>query len=531
MDLKLTYDQVAPFVARRKLPSRLVALLQNPHVCKVGRMISGDLKQLEAIAQPTLPFSGGLDLAAYAKARHVVSKANCSLGDLCAKVFGKRLNKNVSERTSIAWENRELTEAQINYAACDAYVSLLLYNELSKFSIPRALSAKPPASAPILLYHTDNTLVIAYGRLSALSNISEIDGIRLSARTVLLEVTEVLVPAAIISTHNKRALKDFGHPPFQLVALRSHVFHFDGLVFGMQSLEPGESTAEGAMKARVQPAAGIVADEGDRDESTGLGDILRNEVQGVDEGEGNLDSESATTIVTAEADVSSQSHGRTELSKVEPPKPEWDKTIRSRVLKDVFHVFNMLRLSTGHGLRKEFSRALRDAIFIPDQEDRVRISAWAATQKPPTTFEQLQAKRPDWLWRHCRRIIPPPSSLFPLVEKTFLTYGPLKDAATGLTLFGLQHWKTAKQILELIRQGFISDPPGIPLYTIICLDSAAGKLPIYRCSRGTNFTEGGVHTHLRSRLPTSGASVRHVNACLSDFVLQHNLRVSNFDII
>src|SRR6266545_7371113 len=99
-------------------------------------------------------------------------------------------------------------EAQINYAACDAYVSLILYHELSKFSIPRALSANPPASAPILLYHTDNTLIVAHGRLLAQSNISEIDGIRLSACTVLLEVTEVLVPAAIISTHGKRALQD-----------------------------------------------------------------------------------------------------------------------------------------------------------------------------------------------------------------------------------------------------------------------------------------------------------------------------------
>ena len=163
-------------------------------------MISSDLKQLEAIAQPSSPFIGDLDLAAYAKARHVVSKANCSLADLCAKVFRKRLNKNVPERTSTAWENRELTEAQINYAACDAYVSLMLYHELSKFSIPRALSPNPPALAPVLLYHTDNTLIIAHGRLSAQSNIPEIDGIRLSARTVLLEVTEVLVPAAIISS-------------------------------------------------------------------------------------------------------------------------------------------------------------------------------------------------------------------------------------------------------------------------------------------------------------------------------------------
>jgi hypothetical protein len=41
-----------------------------------------------------------------------------------------------------------------------------------------------------------------------------------------------------------------------------------------------------------------------------------------------------------------------------------------------------------------------------------------------------------------------------------------------------------------------------------------------------NFTEGGVHTHLRSKLPTSGVSIRHVNASLLDFVLRHNLCVS-----
>ena len=40
--------------------------------------------------------------------------------------------------------------------------------------------------------------------------------------------------------------------------------------------------------------------------------------------------------------------------------------------------------------------------------------------------------------------------------------------------------------------------------------------------------EGGVHTQLLSRLPTSGTSVRHLNACFADFVLVHNLRVSPF---
>jgi hypothetical protein len=130
-----------------------------------------------------------------------------------------------------------------------------------------------------------------------------------------------------------------------------------------------------------------------------------------------------------------------------------------------------------------------------------------------------------WLWRHCRRIIPPQKILYPLVEKVFRTFGPLKDATTGLPLFNSSNWKTAKNVLDLIRNGFVSDPPGISLYTTIGIDRKAGSLPIYRCARGTNFTEGGVHAHLRSHLPSSGASIRHVHACLLDFVLRHNLLV------
>ncbi|KAF8241017.1 hypothetical protein L208DRAFT_1229436, partial [Tricholoma matsutake] len=121
--------------------------------------------------------------------------------------------------------------------------------------------------------------------------------------------------------------------------------------------------------------------------------------------------------------------------------------------------------------------------------------------------------------------IPPLDVLFLLIEQLFATYGPLKDSSTNVLLFNHYNWKTERSILELVRQGYVSDPPGISLYTVISLDSKAGNLPIYRCSRGTNFTEGGIHTHLLSCLPLSGVSVYHLNACLCDFVLQHNLHV------
>ena len=84
---------------------------------------------------------------------------------------------------------------------------------------------------------------------------------------------------------------------------------------------------------------------------------------------------------------------------------------------------------------------------------------------------------------------------------------------------------SCKNILELVQKGFLSDPPGIPLYYQVGIDGKTG-LPLYRCMRGTNMTEGGVHTHLRSCLPTSGVSIHHVQCCLLDFILRHNLLVS-----
>ncbi|KAJ7037315.1 hypothetical protein C8F04DRAFT_1331804 [Mycena alexandri] len=110
-----------------------------------------------------------------------------------------------------------------------------------------------------------------------------------------------------------------------------------------------------------------------------------------------------------------------------------------------------------------------------------------------------------------------------------MTWGPLKDGKTGIPLFNSAAWKIAKNILELIKNGFVSDPPGIQLYYCIGFDEKAAALPIYRCVRGTNMVEGGVHTHLLAKLPSHGASVRHMVACLLDFVLRHNLHVGHFN--
>ncbi|XP_006454870.1 hypothetical protein AGABI2DRAFT_114604 [Agaricus bisporus var. bisporus H97] len=167
------------------------------------------------------------------------------------------------------------------------------------------------------------------------------------------------------------------------------------------------------------------------------------------------------------------------LLRIEDPQNWLNQPIRSRVLKDVWHVFHMFYLSVTHGLQKQFTRELRDAIFIPDKEDRIRINTWGAQQNPPQTYESLRNSSPQFIRQHCKHVIPPPHVLYPLVAHVFKTYGPLIDPKTKKPLFSTNNWQTANNVLNLIKNGYLSDPPGIPLYTIIGIDSRNGGLPLY----------------------------------------------------
>ena len=103
-------------------------------------------------------------------------------------------------------------------------------------------------------------------------------------------------------------------------------------------------------------------------------------------------------------------------------------------------------------------------------------------QNPPQKYEDLQNPSPQWLCRRCKHIIPPPKILYPLVAEVFQTYGSLVDPETQKPLFMHDNWKTAKSVLNLIQDGIVSDPPGIPLYMVLGIDKKGGGLPLYRCA-------------------------------------------------
>ncbi len=205
-------------------PASLRNFLANAAVRKVGRMINTDLRHLQIESQSAAPFLGAVDLARLAKDRRIVSSAQAGLAELCALVLHRRLNKAVPERISMAWENDVLTQEQLSYAALDAYACLKIYEELIKTAAPGPLpDTTPIPHTPILLYNSDNTRTVASGVISPRSVDVRFDGITITSKRTVITIQEVLVPGALITTHNKRPLKSFGSPPFDVVCLRSHL--------------------------------------------------------------------------------------------------------------------------------------------------------------------------------------------------------------------------------------------------------------------------------------------------------------------
>jgi hypothetical protein len=110
------------------------------------------------------------------------------------------------------------------------------------------------------------------------------------------------------------------------------------------------------------------------------------------------------------------------------------------------------------------------------------------------------------------------------VKLVLQKYGPLQDAITKQPLFNDASWEKARTVLENIRMGFYSDPPGVALYMVHGKDSSG--LTLYKCLRGTNHVEGGVHQNIARWFGPYNASPQFAVNLLRDYCLTHNLKVS-----
>ncbi|MCX7987427.1 MAG: 3'-5' exonuclease domain-containing protein 2 [Bacteroidales bacterium] len=127
--LQLSTDNICYLfrLNRIGLPQELVDILSNPDIIKVGLSIHDDMRGLNKMAkfQP----QGFVELQDFVQKFGIQEK---SLKKICALVLNARISKNQQISN---WDAPVLSEAQLTYAATDAWVCLKIYEKLNSIQV------------------------------------------------------------------------------------------------------------------------------------------------------------------------------------------------------------------------------------------------------------------------------------------------------------------------------------------------------------------------------------------------------------
>ncbi len=109
-------------VNRLGYPRKLLELLSGEIPMKIGLGLQDDLRRLRSDFQ--FEPRGFLDLQQYVQAFRIDEKG-------LKKISGIVLNRRISKSQQVSnWDAEVLSEAQLRYAATDAWICLMIYNSL-----------------------------------------------------------------------------------------------------------------------------------------------------------------------------------------------------------------------------------------------------------------------------------------------------------------------------------------------------------------------------------------------------------------
>lgn len=508
------------------LPHTILVVLRSLRIRKIGVRIKSDLTRLYndcnfRANNGDEPFVGALELGALAKQRDIIDHSTVSLQDLTALVLRQHLPKDTSIRISTAWDNPELTSEQVNYAASDVFASWSIFEAITQSTVDTTVTHKTVAGTRVKLLARDGSLtVVAHGTIAP-DRPPKFNGINVTQTRVIVNITSIihggyLVRGNLLGSRSDTSLSSLGTCPFQLLCY----------VKDLRIWSHSQPSPDLPNQSAPLPASPFIPSQTPYDSASGESTHLDSsspECSTSDCLHDDIDSESGQALEDSEMDASSARSGTDIVDQVQASSFSYqDDAIRSRVLGDIWHLMDQFKVSIHHGMRRPFSRALRDALFLPDPADKAAVED--VLRKRDVSWNTMVLSKSDWVWRRVRRFVPKPQVLFERVSEVLQTYGPIKDATTGQPLFNDAAWERARTVLENIRLGYYSDPPGIRLYSATGMDKDG--LTIYRCVRGTNNVEGGVHQNIAKRFGSYNASPRFAVNLLREYRTYHNLKVS-----
>ncbi|KAI8136730.1 hypothetical protein BJV82DRAFT_675742 [Fennellomyces sp. T-0311] len=347
------------------VPHALTLLINDPNIFKIGRNVTGDLKKLNRNYNVT--WKGALELGSFCRRRGKIHRSTMGLSEISAAVLGGYLRKEPTTCLS-NWECNELSEVQKAYAALDAWASLKVFDVVKDSQMfEKHVPASAPHGLPCSLQYAGTA--VAFSRLN--------NQIGQDSEDSLFTVTKIVVPGAVVMSADGKikVLSDFDGLPFTIKTSRAY----------LRTENPDLCTPDQTPRELLSQVASTEQNRTDAD---------------IDE---SFEIRSISTLSSCSSSEGESENNEVMLRQATQRSNRIQETLHSihqqdrnpRILKDIFHLMAMLKISKRHGLAKEFARRFRDAISIINTEDRNRVERHL--RSIGMSWNYMFVKNPAWV--------------------------------------------------------------------------------------------------------------------------------------
>jgi len=452
-----------PGAPPQHLPNALQTLLEDPSILKVGSHIGGDATKLKH--QFNCDMRNMKELGAMAHERGLCKKSNVSLRDMVALVLKKNLVKE-SCITISTWAHQTLTVPQIQYAADDAAAGAMVYG---------VLKSKQVFAGAVRLHPRDRPPIIG----ETLELCSHMD------RNKVVGVGAVVKVGALGKGHG--AVWRAGHSD-QMGGSRAIVLVSD---VSSPAYIPLHNVVEGGKKRTL--------------------------LQWQQSGEHLLmDIKSLQRPAASPAPHAANAGAAAVAPSVAP----------NLCVLDFFHALKRIRLALKCAEKKQkespivtwLMDALRDAMCVINAGDMLAVR----TKLEEHGINFWSRYKYDWdsLRPYFRRVIPQPPLLRANIEAVMRAFNATAEGLRVSALGDAALPKAIDKLLCHVDHGCLSDPPHLNFYSAKRVDKFG--LQVYRCHRGTNCAESGLHRHLIKKFASKNMSVEYSCIFLAFFCDRYN---------
>jgi len=535
----------------------------SPLVIKVGENIRRDLSRiastwalpelLRILQDPSNPHY--IELGDLAKLKGAVTSASANLATITAAVLNHRLVQ-ADKFSNIDWSSPSLPDDAQEYAGILAYAHHQIWLTLSQNAsvglpiqhgvtgqLVSLMSGKQISAYGVLLDRPP-TIKLTVG--------DDLKELKVTEKQAVISVERILLHGMMVKSH-KCTLAHLGPTPFTIVvplnSLRTRAVEEPLSVppqLPMSNAQPPETiplprSVDEVLASDGIHAAGSIACNARPDTEDMISADEDSEMQAAsddDEYDTPAEREELATLALMVQNSEPSNHGPEQVLLSQAlgiqldyiqAKHHHNSFLPTRVFDDIFHVQNRLlkTLSKMHSAFNSFARELSRVMLVEDVNDRHAVEEVLA--RKGKTWDKMMYSNPDNLHRRVRRFCPPPNILVPQLQALISSWQDVKcslDPSRGV-LFSATAHKAAEGLIRVAKLGLISDPPGYSLYYKMGVDRDG--LPYYRCIRGTNSVEGGIHMPIRRTFGSLQASPELTDALLCNIRHHRNATVGCFN--